>query len=232
MASTTSTLPHSNGPVANSELQVPLQSNHERHGDADYVPTTKARRLLQKLDPMFFHSRATLTWTLPHSSQPPLNQYATLPSGLLHRHRDAMRRVWRGSDDDRFLDPVNGRIRDLIVQATSDIYDEPNKTTWRRVWMRNTSSHIVRLAYWAVGSSRTLESRIIRDVDWGHRLNDPIDNRHRSDSTQWSWQELQPAVIRWLPSCIGLLFLVCPLIYLIFQDAEKNVSLDDYTEQR
>lgn len=201
-------LPHHNDQAANSELEVPLESCHDGYRDIEYVPTTRTRRLLQKLNPRFFHSRATLAWSSPSSSQPPLNHYVPLASGLPYRHRDAMRRIWKGSEDDRYLDPTDGRVRDLVVQATNDIYDEPNKTTWRRVYMKNVSSPIVRLAYWPVGSSRALESRIIRDIDWGHILNAPEEEQGRSSNTQWNWQHLKPAVIRWIPSCLGLLLVV------------------------
>jgi hypothetical protein len=100
------------------------------------------------------------------------------------KYMDVFRRKTRGKVEDRRLDPEDGQIGILVVQATSAVYNQRNSTTWRRTYIENISSYIVRLAYWpTAGIERNFE-------DW-----------KRED---WLY-----AGLRWLPSSIGLMIVVC-----------------------
>jgi hypothetical protein len=99
------------------------------------------------------------------------------------KYLDVFRRKTRGKIEDRCLNPTDGQLGILVVQSTSAVYNERNRTTWRRTYIENISSYIVRLAYWpTAGIERSFD-------DW-----------QRED---WLY-----AGLRWLPSCIGLLIVV------------------------
>jgi hypothetical protein len=104
----------------------------------------------------------------------------------IFRHRDAMRRVWKGYEDERYLRPEDGRAVDLIVQSTDDIYDGPSNSTWRRTYVRNISAFIVRVAHWPV-----------RNVP-----NDP---------KKWTQRDWTTVCLWWIPASVCLLLVVSSL---------------------
>ena len=175
------------------------------------------KNALRWAHPRFFHRYAIYSWMPPYSYQLPGRFYKTNatsqnmpsehevdtdldPDEIKERERDRLaesrakqgqlkymdvfRRKTRGKVEDRRLDPTDGQLGILVVQATSAVYNERNRTTWRRTYIENISSYIVRLAYWpTAGIERNFE-------DW--------------KSEDWLY-----AGLRWLPSSIGLLIVVC-----------------------
>lgn len=140
---------------------------------------------LPKVHRNFFHLRAKYSWASPNSYQLAGRSY----TARVHwRHRDAMRRIWNGVEDDRYLNPNDGRVNDLVVQATNDVYDGPANSTWRRTYVRNVSSIIVRVAQWPF-------TKVPRD------------------SKQWSRENWTIVGLWWLPTCISLLVVVCSHLF-------------------
>ncbi|MCJ1262456.1 hypothetical protein MMC22_002326 [Lobaria immixta] len=134
-------------------------------------------RKLQKFHRNFFHPRAKYSWATPNSYQLAGQSYTARDHW---RHRDAMRRIWNGVEDDRYLNPDNGRVNRLVVQTTNIVYDGPTNSTWRRTYIRNASSIIVRVAQWPF-------TKVPRD------------------SKQWSRENWTFVGLWWLPTCISLL---------------------------
>jgi len=99
------------------------------------------------------------------------------------KYLDVFRRKFRGSAEDRFIGPIDGRLIRLVVQSTKESYDSKNKTTWRRTYINNVSPYIVRLANWP------------QSVKYGR-----IESWKRKD---WIY-----AGLRWLVSSIALLIVV------------------------
>lgn len=136
---------------------------------------------LHKMHPYFFHPRAKYSWAYPNSYQLAGQSY----TARIHwRHRDAMRRLWNGMDDDRYLSPFDGRVKDLVVQTTNEIYDGRTNSTWRRTYIRNVSSIIVRVAQWPF-------------------------SKVPNDSIEWTRDNWITVSLWWLPTCITLLVVVC-----------------------
>lgn len=100
------------------------------------------------------------------------------------KYLDVFRRKTRDKVEDRSIDPVDGQLGILVVQATSIIYNERNRTTWRRTYMENVSPYIVRLAYWPT-------SKIAHSTD------------------DWETKDWIYTGLRWFLSSIGLLIVVC-----------------------
>jgi hypothetical protein len=121
-------------------------------------------------------------WKYPNAYQLPGLKFASL---LPSRHRDIMQRVKRESEEDRYLSPYDGHLAKLVVQAVDEVYDAPAQSTWRRTFVRNVSSFMLRVANWAVNSVP-------------------------SDSSQWSFEDWLKVIGKWLGATIVLLFLVGP----------------------
>jgi hypothetical protein len=58
--------------------------------------------------------------------------------------------VWKGPEDDRYLSSLDGRLAELIVQATDDIYNGPANSTWARTKIRKTTPATLRVVYWVL----------------------------------------------------------------------------------
>jgi hypothetical protein len=87
----------------------------------------------------------------------------------LLKYIDVFRRKTRRKLEDRHLDPVDGQLGSLVVQATSDVYNNRNKTTWRRTYITNVSPYIVRLAYWPTSGTfdkNKWQDWLLRGVCW------------------------------------------------------------------
>ena len=87
-------------------------------------------------------------------------------------------------DDDRYLNPDDARISGLVVQTTNDVYDGPTNSTWRRTYIRNVGSSIVRIAQWPFAQVP-------------------------KDRGQWSRDNWIVVGLLWLPTCCSLLLVVC-----------------------
>jgi hypothetical protein len=179
------------------------------------------------IHPNFFHHYAIYSWIPPHSYQLPgrfykivaMSQSPPEQSSALEvdtdldqdeekelrrdaaaekrakrdhlKYLDVFRRKTRDRVEDRYVDPRDGRLGMLVVQATPAVYNSRNKTTWRRTYIENISPYLIRLAYWPTGS-------IERSFgDW--------------TSDDWLY-----ASLRWLPSCIGLLIMVCKYLTCLY----------------
>ncbi|KAH0841810.1 hypothetical protein FOPE_06645 [Fonsecaea pedrosoi] len=160
------------------------------------------KRVFSWLDPKFFHERAWFSWTSPHSYQLPGHYYRSASGGRLnvYRHRDVFRRKYAGLNDDRYLNPLDGRVEKLCVQTVNELYDADNETTWRRTYIENVSPWLIRLAYWPYSHMPVPSSS--SDLAYGLR---------ESSSTgigAWEQEQWLHVGLRWLPTCIGLLVLM------------------------
>lgn len=68
----------------------------------------------------------------------------------LFRHRDAFGRVKKKPMMDRYLHPLDGKLRKLIVSSSDDIYEGPGTSTWRRTYIRNVAPWNVRISTWVM----------------------------------------------------------------------------------
>lgn len=94
-----------------------------------------------------------------------------------------MQRVFKGTEDDRYLSPWDGHVAKLVVQATQDIYNGAQNSTWRRTFIRNVCPIYLQLA------------------------NFPFNNVP-TDPRIWTGNDWAIVGIRWVPTCMGLLFVV------------------------
>lgn len=95
-----------------------------------------------------------------------------------------MSRVWNKSEDDRYINPQDARAKKLVVQTTNSVYDGALNSSWRRTYVGNVSSYIIRIARWPF--------------------------QHVPDShEQWVRQDWITVGLWWLPTCCALLVVVC-----------------------
>lgn len=59
---------------------------------------------------------------------------------------------------DRYLSHIDGRLRNLIVQCTDDIFEAPGNATWKRTYIRKVSPLKARAATWVIDFSYDPES--------------------------------------------------------------------------
>ena len=107
-----------------------------------------------------------------------------------------MRRVWNGTEEDRYLDPKDGKLVRLVAQAANNVYDGPTNSTWRRTYIRNVSSLIVRVAQWPF---KTVPG----------------------ESEQWSRENWITVGLWWLPTCVALLVVVC--LFLLIAISKSKI---------
>lgn len=69
-------------------------------------------------------------------------------STTLFSHHDAFGRASKKPLMDRYLHPMDGRLRKLIVASSDDIYEGPGTSTWRRTYVRNVAPWNVSIATW------------------------------------------------------------------------------------
>ena len=95
-----------------------------------------------------------------------------------------MSRVWNKAEDDRFINPQDARAKALVVQTTNAVYDGALNSSWRRTYISNVSSYIIRIARWPF-------QNVPEDVE------------------QWVQQDWITVALWWLPTCCALLVVVC-----------------------
>ena len=100
------------------------------------------------------------------------------------RHRDIFQRVSNVPEEDFYLSPTDGHLAKLVVQAVDDVRDAPGQGSWRRTFVRNISSPIIRLASWA--------------CDFGPR-----------EKAIWTGQDWPIVWSKWVMSCLCLALIVC-----------------------
>ena len=109
------------------------------------------------------------------------------PSEKKHMHQDVFRRVHRsGTSDDRYLNPDNGRVEELIVQSTDKIYRGPRNSTYKRTFIRNVAPKTLRVADW------------------------PMNHLDYGPQTQKPWA-LFLMIVKWPVTCCALFIIVCQL---------------------
>ncbi|KAH8887306.1 hypothetical protein GQ53DRAFT_873055 [Thozetella sp. PMI_491] len=97
-----------------------------------------------------FSPGVVFRWKNPQHYKLPAYKVA---SDQTYRHCDWAGRVKIGPHEDRYIHPIDGRLRKLIVATTDDIFEAPGTTTWRRTYVRKTSPLAVRLATWVIDFS-------------------------------------------------------------------------------
>ncbi|KAL1615920.1 hypothetical protein SLS54_008754 [Diplodia seriata] len=135
------------------------------------MKTRRPQGLVNALNP-----RSRFRWKAPHFYQEPAWKYDPSYS---YRHRDGMTRVWQGAEDDRYLSPYDGHIAKLVVQCTDDIYENPGNSTYRRTYIRNVSTKMLRLANWPTSHF------------------DFAKGEYREFGTGW-------LIAKWIPACLAL----------------------------
>jgi len=156
------------------------------------------------MHPEFFHPEAWFSWLPPYSYQLPGYYYSELGSASessKRKHQDVFRRKYTGFEDDRFINPIDGRVEKLVVQSKEEIYDHRNDTTWRRTYIENNSPYIIRLAYWPMSYLTSGDETFDQKKrEYGNR---------RDRMISWASDQKGQAALRWLPACLGLFLLVC-----------------------
>ena len=101
----------------------------------------------------------------------------------VHHHRDLFRRPFKGKDwIEKFLNPYDGQLCDLIVQSSDEVYNGDSRARWLRTGLRNGSPWIIRLSNWAMSRDHGSEDRVGTDIG--------------------------TATLRWIPACLGLTIIV------------------------
>ena len=94
-----------------------------------------------------------------------------------------MQREYHGPEEDRYISPFDGHLAKLVVQAAQDVYDGPPNGTWRRTFVRNASPIFIHIANYPF-SDLPLDASLWTNDDWAM------------------------VALKWLPACVGLLFVV------------------------
>ncbi len=181
--------------------------DNPHHFDADNLLNRVVHKLHLKAafhwyDPKFWHERAWFGWVAPCSFQLPGHYYKSA-SGKnieLWKHRDVFRRKHAGWNDDRYLNPLDGRIQKLCVQTVNEIYETENDTTWRRTYIENVSPWIIRLAFWPYSH--------MPDPSRSYSAEYAVHKTGPSGLRAWKQEQWLHVGLRWLPASIGLLLLM------------------------
>ncbi|SMR47585.1 unnamed protein product [Zymoseptoria tritici ST99CH_3D1] len=91
------------------------------------------------------HPQNAWRWEYPNAHLKATLEYATDEK---RRHQDMLGREWEGVPDDRYLSPWDGKVKPLVVQATDDLYNDANSSTYSRTFVRNVSPWMLRIATW------------------------------------------------------------------------------------
>jgi hypothetical protein len=95
-----------------------------------------------------FRSDGKLKWSSMHSFINPGRLYQSTAS---NRHRDGFGRIYTGNDEDRYLSAKDGRLNELIVQATDDVCNGLPNSTWARTKIRGAIPLILSVVIWVQG---------------------------------------------------------------------------------
>lgn len=115
-------------------------------------------------------------------------------------HRDLYRRPFTNKPSkDKFLNPYDGRLCDLVVQSSKEIL-ESNSAQWSRKGLQNGSPWMIRLSNWAMS----------RD--------------HESEETVGI--HTQETILRWIPACLALAMVVSSAHNYVRGDT-ADVSVSD-----
>ena len=83
----------------------------------------------------------------------------------IHHHRDFFKRPSKGERGyDKFLNPYDGRLCDLVVQSSTEVLNSTSCARWRRTKIRNGSPWMIRVSNWAMsrdhGSDKTVQTDV------------------------------------------------------------------------
>lgn len=104
----------------------------------------------------FFHPKkipSSIPWRILASYQEAGYEYL---DPECHRHQDSMSEVYRGTAEDRCLSTEDAKLIRLVVQATHDVYNGDENSTWRRTYMRDVGPRILRVANWPMSGLDSL----------------------------------------------------------------------------
>jgi len=103
-----------------------------------------------------FGGQTSWRWRFTHHYREPNCVYQ--PNMPPVRHRDGMGRVVEKPIEDRYIHPLDGKLRRLIVQSADEVFDAPGLVTWRRTYVRKVSPLGARLATWVTDYNRKPDS--------------------------------------------------------------------------
>ncbi|GLA67353.1 hypothetical protein AtubIFM54640_010333 [Aspergillus tubingensis] len=87
-----------------------------------------------------------------------------------YRHKDSLGRVWIGRETDRYLSATDGRLVELVVQASEAICHGPANSTWARKRIEESTPTILRVVYSLLGrhlqSNQDAWSRVSMCLEW------------------------------------------------------------------
>jgi hypothetical protein len=155
--------------VNRAELQLLQYVRKHMTFDLKEEPCSRSKIILQKPPRKrqrgyghIFDSNNSWRWKKPRNFQMPGLQFESLAQ---HRHRDVLRRIMNSPEEERYLSPWDGHLAKLVVQAVDDVYDMHAQSTWRRTFMRDVGSPLIRVANWALNVVRR-DGTSGTDEDW------------------------------------------------------------------
>ncbi|KAL8735021.1 MAG: hypothetical protein Q9166_001146 [cf. Caloplaca sp. 2 TL-2023] len=75
----------------------------------------------------------------------------------IFHHRDFLRRPFSGRRDNRFLNPKDGRPKELVVQCSENVLANRSGANWSRISVQNKGPWMFHLAHWASGEFAALK---------------------------------------------------------------------------
>ena len=100
-----------------------------------------------------------------------------------HCHRDLFMRPFKGEQgNDKFLNPYDGRLCDLVVQSSEEVLFSEPRVRWFRTRLRNGSPWMIRISNWALSRDHGSKKPVGTDV--------------------------REAILRWIPACFALAIVV------------------------
>ena len=83
----------------------------------------------------------------------------------VHHHRAFFKRPSKGEGAyDKFLNPYDGRLCDLVVQSSTAVLTSTSRTPWRHINIGNGSSWMIRISNWAMSRDPGSEKKDQTDV--------------------------------------------------------------------
>ncbi|GKZ38306.1 hypothetical protein AbraIFM66950_010436, partial [Aspergillus brasiliensis] len=87
-----------------------------------------------------------------------------------YRHKDSLGRVWIGREKDQYLSATDGRLVELVVQASEEICHGPANSTWARRKLEESTPTILRVVYSLMErqlqKNQDARSRVTMCVEW------------------------------------------------------------------
>ena len=84
--------------------------------------------------------------------------------------------------NDKFLNPYDGRLCDLVVQSSGEVFKSKSGARWSRTYLRSGSPWMIRISNWALSRDHGSKETVGTDVT--------------------------VAILRWIPACFALAIVV------------------------